>query len=58
MWGDALTGTTFIQRVNTEGGTAPSTGGSQSTNLGTQAYVPYMADYVFYESSKRGRRNW
>ena len=46
--GDTLTATTFIQRVNTSGGIAPSTGCTSSTDVGKQAFVPYTADYVFY----------
>ena len=37
--------TTFIQRVNTTGGKAPSTDG---TATGQVARVPYTADYFFY----------
>lgn len=44
----ALTSTTFIQRVNTTGGTAPSSGCAQSADVGKKALVPYTADYVFY----------
>ena len=43
-----LTKTTFIQRVNTTGGLAPSAGCGAPTDLGNQAFVPYTADYVFY----------
>jgi hypothetical protein len=38
-------GVTFIQRVNTTGGTAPATPGTAS---GTRVEVPYTAEYVFY----------
>ncbi len=37
---------TGIQRVNTVGGVAPTTGCSQST-VGTTARIPYTADYYF-----------
>jgi hypothetical protein len=48
--GDALSGpTTFIQRVNTVGGAAPSTGCDLPTDIGKTAFVPYTADYVFYK---------
>jgi hypothetical protein len=47
--GDALTKTTFIQRLNTVGGLAPSTGCSSSEDVGKQAFMPYRADYFFYE---------
>src|SRR5262249_23467319 len=38
---------TYIQRVNTVGGKAPSTPG---TTVGQQANVPYTAEYYFYEA--------
>jgi hypothetical protein len=47
--GDTLTATTFIQRLNTSGGVAPSTGCASSTDVGNQAFVPYTADYFFYK---------
>lgn len=50
--GDKLTGTTFIQRLNTTGGLAPSTGCSSLTDVGNQAFVPYTADYYFYKAVK------
>jgi uncharacterized protein DUF3455 len=40
-----LTGVTFVQRVNTVGGKAPSTGG---TITGEETSVPYSAEYFFY----------
>jgi hypothetical protein len=46
--GDFLTQTTFIHRLNTSGGVAPSTGCSQSTNVGATTLVRYTADYFFY----------
>lgn len=46
--GDTLTVTTQIQRLNTSGGVAPSTGCSVSTDVGNKAFVPYTADYFFY----------
>ena len=46
--GDTLTKTTFIQRVNTSGGVAPSTGCASFSDVGNQAFVPYTADYIFY----------
>jgi hypothetical protein len=46
--GDTLTKTTFIQRVNTVGGLAPSTGCASPSDLRNQAFVDYSADYVFY----------
>ena len=46
--GDTLTKTTFIQRLNTYGGVAPSTGCASSADVGNQAFMPYTADYFFY----------
>jgi hypothetical protein len=46
--GDMLAHTTFIQRLNTSGGVAPSSGCSSLANVGTTAFVPYSADYAFY----------
>jgi hypothetical protein len=46
--GDTLTYTTWIHRVNTTGGLAPSTGCSKAKDVGTKAFVPYTADYFFY----------
>jgi hypothetical protein len=40
--------TTFIQRVNTTGGKAPSTDGAF---IGQVARVPYTADYFFYRQA-------
>jgi uncharacterized protein DUF3455 len=40
-----LDGVTFIQRVNTVGGKAPSTGGAFT---GGEISVPYSAEYFFY----------
>ena len=49
--GDVLTKTTFVQRVNTAGGVAPSTGCASSADVGRKAFVPYTADYFFYRST-------
>jgi len=49
--GDRLTVTTYIHRVNTHGGAAPSTGCSTTEDLGRTAFVPYTADYYFYKST-------
>jgi Protein of unknown function (DUF3455) len=46
--GDKLTETTFIQRLNTEGGVPPSTGCASPADIGTEAFVPYRADYFFF----------
>jgi hypothetical protein len=45
--GNKLTATTFIHRVNTSGGVAPSTV-CTSGIVGTEAFEPYSADYIFY----------
>jgi len=38
---------TYIQRVNTVGGLAPT---SPGTSVGQEAQVPYTAEYVFYRA--------
>jgi hypothetical protein len=43
-----LTNTTYVQRLNTSGGSAPSSGCAVSTDVGGQVLVPYTADYYFY----------
>lgn len=45
----AMQGVTYIQRLNTRGGVAPSDAcdGSQT---GARRVVPYQADYVFYRA--------
>jgi Protein of unknown function (DUF3455) len=50
--GRRLTRTTFIQRLNTAGGGAPSTGCADSTDVGQRAFVPYTADYFFYKTAE------
>jgi len=49
-WGARLTATTFIQRVNTVGGVAPTAGCKNAEDVGRKALVPYAADYVFYRA--------
>jgi len=51
--GRTLTATTFIQRLNTAGGVAPSTGCSQPSDVGAKAFVPYSADYFFYKADDK-----
>jgi hypothetical protein len=46
--GNTLTATTYIHRVNTSGGVAPSTGCAQLRDVGTKKFIPYAADYYFY----------
>lgn len=50
--GDRLANTTFVQRLNTHGGVAPSTGCASPTDVGKQAFVPYTADYFFYQKAE------
>lgn len=52
--GHALTPTTFIQRLNTVGGVAPSTGCVEPTDVGQKALVPYKAKYFFYKPGDSG----
>src|SRR5215467_2295083 len=47
--GKTLSKTTFIQRLNTSGGSAPADGCSTSADVGNQVLVPYTADYLFYK---------
>jgi hypothetical protein len=51
--GGKLTDTTFIQRLNTVGGVAPATGCASAADIGTEAFVPYTADYFFYKHKDR-----
>lgn len=56
--GDQMTEITFIQRLNTVGGSAPATGCSVATDVGKRAFVPYRADYFFYEDpTQHGRKD-
>ena len=50
--GTLMTQTSFIQRLNTNGGSAPATGCSASTDVGKQILVPYTADYYFFRKDK------
>jgi len=47
--GRALTKTTFVQRLNTKGGSAPA---EASTDVGNQTLVPYTADYYFFRKDE------
>ncbi len=49
--GDDLAVATFVQRVNTVGGLAPSIGCTSPDDLKKTAIVPYEADYVFFRST-------
>jgi hypothetical protein len=51
--GKILSKTTFVQRLNTNGGSAPSnpaTGCLATSDVGRQLLVPYTADYFFYRA--------
>ena len=50
--GKFLTQTTYVQRLNTKGGSAPATGCSVSTDVGKQTLVPYTADYYFFKGDE------
>lgn len=47
--GSKLSPTTYIQRVNTVGGVAPSTGCAALTDVGQRRLVAYEADYFFFK---------
>jgi len=51
--GTLLSKTTFVQRLNTKGGSAPADGCSVSTDVGKQVLVPYTADYYFYRADTK-----
>ncbi len=46
----AMTGVTYIQRVNTQGGVAPKDACAMG-NMGAKQTVKYQADYVFYKAN-------
>jgi Protein of unknown function (DUF3455) len=50
--GGTMAGITFIHRVNTSGGVAPSTGCTNDDEIGKVALVPYTTDYFFYRKSQ------
>jgi uncharacterized protein DUF3455 len=49
-----LSKTTFIQRLNTKGGSAPAddAGCSAAADVGYQLLVPYSADYYFFRGAE------
>jgi hypothetical protein len=49
MGNGAMNGTTFIQRVATQGGVAPAMP-CGAANVGTKQIVKYQADYIFYRA--------
>jgi Protein of unknown function (DUF3455) len=52
--GKFLSKTTFVQRLNTRGGSAPAdnAGCKAATDVGHQLLVPYSADYFFYRAAE------
>jgi hypothetical protein len=50
--GGVMTGTTFIQRLNTKGGSAPGDGCSTVNDVGKQVLVQYSADYYFFHKTE------
>jgi hypothetical protein len=50
--GSTMTKTTYIQRLNTSGGSAPAFGCSVPTDVGKQTLVPYSADYYFFRADQ------
>jgi hypothetical protein len=50
--GKILSRTSFIQRLNTRGGSAPGSGCSTPVDVGKQTLVPYSADYHFFRADQ------
>ena len=50
--GKFMTQTTFVQRLNTKGGSAPDEGCATSADVGNQTLVPYTADYYFFHKGQ------
>jgi hypothetical protein len=52
--GKFLTQTTFVQRLNTKGGSAPddADGCGSAANVGNQRLMPYTADYYFFRADQ------
>ena len=52
--GKILAKTTFVQRLNTKGGSAPddADGCGSIANVGKQRLVPYTADYYFFRADQ------
>jgi hypothetical protein len=50
--GRLLTKTTFIQRLNTNGGSAPAAGCLVTGDVGKQVLVPYSGDYYFFRNDQ------
>jgi hypothetical protein len=50
-FGNRLTPTTFIQRINTRGGIAPAASTCTADQAGVKKEVPYSADYFFWRKT-------
>jgi hypothetical protein len=50
--GKLLSKTTFIQRLNTKGGSAPTDSCLSPSEIGKQILVPYSADYFFFRAEQ------
>jgi hypothetical protein len=50
--GSGLASTTYIQRLHTVGGAAPSSGCSKSGDVGAFALMPYETDYYFFRATR------
>lgn len=50
----ALSQTTYIQRLHTSGGTAPTSGCAVATDTGRMAFADYSTDYYFYKAARAG----
>jgi hypothetical protein len=46
--GKTLTPTTYVLRVNTDGGLAPADECATAADVGKKVFVPYTADYCFF----------
>lgn len=55
--GGTLSGTTYIQRLNTRGGVAPATGCASGADVGKRSLVSYEADYFFYRERAHDRED-
>jgi Protein of unknown function (DUF3455) len=51
--GAIMAKTTFIQRLNTQGGSAPATGCAVAADVGKQTLVPFTADYYFFAQTNK-----
>ena len=46
-----MAGVTYVQRLKTVGGVAPTTPACAAGNVGAKTTVPYSADYVFFKKA-------